>query len=83
MPSIKPLITSSGSHDIGGRCSLRMGKELKGKLLSHIPEIDPDIEVAKLNVQEDHVHMVVVIPQRYADARVVKYIKSKSAKAPI
>ena len=36
-------------------------KEYTEKLLSHIPELDPDIEVVKLNVLVDHVHMVVVI----------------------
>ena len=55
-------------------------KEYAEKLLSHIPELDPDIEVVKLNVQEDHVHMVVVIPPKYAVAHVVQYIKSHSAK---
>jgi putative transposase len=56
-------------------------KEYTEKLLNHIPELDPDIEVVKVNVQEDHVHMVVVIPPKYAVARVVQYIKSHSAKA--
>ena len=55
-------------------------KEYAEKLLSHIPELDPDIEVVKLNVRVDHVHMVVVIPPKYAVARVVHYIKSQSAK---
>ena len=55
-------------------------KEYAEKILSHIPELDPDIEVVKLNVQVDHVHMVVVIPPKYAVARVVQYIKSRSAK---
>ena len=56
-------------------------KEFTAKLLSHIPELDPDIEVVKLNVQVDHVHMVVVIPPKYSVARVVQYMKSQSAKA--
>ena len=56
-------------------------KEYAENLLSHIPEPDPDIEVVKLNVHVDHVHMVVVIPPKYAVARVVQYIKSRSAKA--
>ena len=56
-------------------------KEYAEKLLSHIPELDPDIEVVKLNVQEDHVHLVVVIPPKYAVARAVQHIKSQSAKA--
>jgi len=56
-------------------------KQYTEKLLSHVPELDPDIEVVKLNVQEDHIHMVVVIPPKYAVARVVQYIKSQSARA--
>ena len=56
-------------------------REFTAKLLSQIPELDPDIEVVKLNVQVDHVHMVVVIPPKYAVARVVQYMKSQSAKA--
>ena len=55
-------------------------KEYTEKALSHIPELDPDIEVVKVNVQEDHVHMVIVIPPRIAVARVVQYIKAHSAK---
>jgi len=56
-------------------------KEYAEKVLSYIPELDPDIEFVKLNVQADHVHMVVVIPPKYAVAWVVQYIKSQSAKA--
>ena len=55
-------------------------KEYTEKALSHIPDLDPDIEVVKVNVQEDHVHMVIVIPPRIAVARVVQYIKTHSAK---
>ena len=55
-------------------------KEYTEKILSHIPELDPDIEVIKLNVQEDHVHMVVVIPPRIAVANVIQFIKTQSAK---
>jgi len=56
-------------------------KEYTEKLITHLPELAPDIEVVKLNVQVDHVHMVVVIPPRYAVARVVQYIKLQTAKA--
>ena len=55
-------------------------KEYTEKILSHIPELDPDIEVVKLNVQEDHVHMVVVIPPRIAVADAIRFIKTQSAK---
>ena len=56
-------------------------KEYAEKVLGHIPELDPDIEVIKLNVQMDHVHMVIVIPPRIAVARAMQYIKTYSAKA--
>jgi len=46
----------------------------------HIPELYPDIEVVKLNVHEDHVHMVVVIPPRIAVAEAIQYIKTQSVK---
>ena len=54
-------------------------KEYAEKVLSHIIELDPDIEVVKLNVQVGRVHMVIVIPPKYAVARVLQYIKSQSA----
>ncbi len=42
--------------------------------------LEPDIEVIKVNVQVDHVHMVIVIPPRFAVAQVVSFIKTQSAK---
>ena len=58
-------------------------KAVKGyteKILLHIPELYPDIEVLKLNVQDYHVHMVVVIPPRIAVADAIRFIKKQSAK---
>jgi len=55
-------------------------KEYKEKILSHTPELYPDIEVVKLNAQEDHVHMLVVIPPRIAVANAIQHIKKQSAK---
>lgn len=55
-------------------------KEYTEKILSHNPELYPDIDVVKLNVQEDHVHMVVVIPPRIAVADAIQYIKTQLAK---
>jgi putative transposase len=56
-------------------------KEYAEKILLHIFELDPDIEVIKVNVQEDHVHMVIVIPPRIAVANAIQFIKTRSAKA--
>jgi putative transposase len=55
-------------------------KKYAEKILSHIPELDPDIEVVKLNIQEGHVHMVVVIPPRIAVTDAIRFIKIQSAK---
>jgi putative transposase len=38
------------------------------------------VEIVELNVQPEHVHMVAVIPPRYAPAKVVEILKSQSAK---
>ena len=54
-------------------------KQYTETILRHIPQLEPDIEVLKLNVQLDHVHMVIVVPPRVAVAQVVSYIKSQSA----
>jgi len=55
-------------------------KQFVEETLKHLPDLDPDIEVKKLNVQLDHVHMVIVIPPRIAVASAVSFIKSQSAK---
>jgi putative transposase len=55
-------------------------KEYAEKILLHIFELDPDIEVIKVNVQEESVHMVIVIPPRIAVANAIQFIKTKSAK---
>ena len=55
-------------------------KEYLEKLFKNMDEIDEDIEVRKVNVQIDHVHMVIVIPPRVSVASVVKYMKSLSGK---
>jgi REP element-mobilizing transposase RayT len=54
-------------------------KEYAEKILLCIFKLDPDIEVIKVNVQEDHVHMVIVIPPRIAVAKVIQFIKTRSA----
>ena len=55
-------------------------KEYADKLLAHLPNLDSDIEVLKVNVRTDHVHMVIVIPPRVAVASAIQFIKSRSGK---
>ncbi len=54
--------------------------EYAEKVLAKLEDLEDDIEVKKVNVQEDHVHMVVIIPPRRAVAKVVQFIKSQSGK---
>ena len=56
-------------------------KEYAQKVFAQMAGLEPDIEVVKVNVQLDHVHMVIVIPPRFAVAQVVSFIKTQSAKA--
>ena len=53
-------------------------KEYLEKLLLNMDGLDEDIEVRKVNVLEDHVHIVMVIPPRVSVANAVKYMKSAS-----
>ena len=39
----------------------------------------PGCEVQELNVQEEHIHMVMIVPPRYAVSDVVALMKSKTA----
>ena len=39
----------------------------------------PGIEIQELNVQRDHVHMMMVIPPKYAISDVVRRLKQKSS----
>jgi putative transposase len=44
-------------------------------------DLDPDIEVQKVNVQLDHVHAVFVIPPRVSVADVIGFIKKETGAA--
>ena len=51
-------------------------KEYLEKMLMNLEGLEEDIEVKRVNVQEDHVHVIVVIPPRVAVARIVQYMKT-------
>jgi len=44
-------------------------KEYAAKTLGYLPDLDPDIEVIKLSVRIDHVHMVFVVPRKNCSCR--------------
>ena len=57
---------------------MRGVREYTQKLLRNLDDLDPDIEVIKVNAPLDHIHMVVVIPPRVAVADVIQFLKSQS-----
>ena len=38
------------------------------------------VEIVEMNVQPEHVHILIIIPPKYAVAKVIEIIKSRSAK---
>ena len=49
------------------------------KLLPTILKQMPGVEVVELNVQVDHIHMVIIIPPRYSVSDVIGRLKGRSA----
>ena len=49
------------------------------KTLLHILRSMPGVEILELNIQEEHVHMLVVIPPKYSVSNVVGRLKGQSA----
>jgi len=56
-----------------------VGKYLESVLMN-VEGLDEDIEVIKVNVQIDHIHMVAIIPPRLSVSSAVQYMKAQSAK---
>ena len=48
--------------------------------LGEIREYHPDVEVEQFSVQADHVHLVVVIPPKYAVSAIVGKIKANTSR---
>ena len=56
-------------------------KQYTEKLIKHLDDLDPDIEVLKVNAQIDHIHAVIVIPPRVSVAEAIGFIKSQTGAA--
>ena len=55
-------------------------KQLTEKSLIEITQYHPDVHVVKMNVREDHVHLVMEIPPRYAVSEIVGKMKQNSSR---
>jgi putative transposase len=49
------------------------------KLLYYVTTSMPGVEIQELNIQADHVHMMMVIPPKYAVAEVIGTMKAKTS----
>jgi putative transposase len=62
-------------------------KILKGELKEYIEEkifeiqeYHPEIEIEEYNIQEDHIHLVIVIPPKYSVSQIVGRIKANTSR---
>lgn len=50
------------------------------KMLSNLEGLGEDIEVLRVNVQVDNVHVVVIVPPKVSVASIVQFMKSRTGK---
>ncbi len=50
------------------------------KYIREISEYHPDVKIIEMNVQIDHVHLIMEIPPRYAVAAIVGKMKQNSSR---
>jgi putative transposase len=55
-------------------------KEFVEKHLHDVEEHHPDIEIKQYSIQEDHLHLVMVIPPRYSVSSIVGKIKANTSR---
>ena len=55
-------------------------KEFVAEQMHLIEEYHPDIEIEHFSIQEDHVHMVIIIPPKYAISDIVGKIKANTSR---
>ena len=50
-------------------------------VLKGITKQYPDIEILEMNTDQDHIHLLVIIPPKYSIADVVRVLKTNTSKA--
>jgi putative transposase len=55
-------------------------KEFLAKRLGEIQEFHPEVEVEQFSIQLDHVHLVAVIPPKFAVSAIVGKIKANTSR---
>ena len=55
-------------------------KEFIERKIFDIQAYHPDVEIEKYSVQEDHIHLVIIIPPRYSVSGIVGKIKANTSR---
>jgi putative transposase len=55
-------------------------KDFLAKRLGEVQAYHPDVEVEQFSIRVDHVHLVVVIPPKYAVSAIVSRIKANTSR---
>jgi putative transposase len=58
-------------------------EEIKAFVEEHIFDIQghhPEIEIERYSIQEDHVHLIIIIPPKYSVSRVIGKIKANTSR---
>jgi len=55
-------------------------KEYISEKIFDIQEYHPEVEIEKYNIQEDHIHLIVVIPPKYSVSQIVGKIKANTSR---
>ena len=77
--SISDRVPHSVDTEISTAHPESWGKGIPGKTFPKILEQMPDCEVIKYNIQPDHIHIVMIIPPKYAVSDVVAQMKMRTS----
>ena len=55
-------------------------KEFIEKRLFDIQEYYPEVEIEKYSIQDDHIHLIIIIPPKYAVADIVGKVKANTSR---
>ena len=55
-------------------------KEFVAERMHLIEEYHPDVEIERFSIQMDHVHLIIIIPPKYAVSDIVGKIKANTSR---
>jgi putative transposase len=55
-------------------------KEFVAERMLEVQEYHPDVEIERFSIQEDHVHLVIIMPPKYSVSAIVGKIKASMSR---